>query len=174
MSQSETTTEIGFSLGSNLGDRIGYLSKAKECILEDPGAIFVAQSSLYETEPVGVKPEYQELLYLNSVLIIESELAPESWLEKLRIIETNLGRERSEDRFAPRTIDVDILYAGGSRLDGNGLVVPHPRWMKRRFVVEPLAEVRPELVLPGTSQSVQEILAGLKGGESCRRVSENW
>jgi 2-amino-4-hydroxy-6-hydroxymethyldihydropteridine diphosphokinase len=123
---------------------------------------------------VGVKPEYQDLLFLNSVLIIESELPAESWLEKLRIIETNLGRERSEDRFAPRTIDVDILYAGGSRLDGNGLVVPHPRWMKRRFVVEPLAEVRPELVLPGTSKTVREVLAGLKDGESCRRLSENW
>jgi 2-amino-4-hydroxy-6-hydroxymethyldihydropteridine diphosphokinase len=170
----DTTTEIGFSLGSNLGDRAGYLSSAKNGILDDPSARFTAQSSLYETEPVGVKSKFKDLMYLNSVLVIESDLPAESWLEILRIIETNLGRERSEDRFAPRTIDVDILYAGDSTLEGAGLVVPHPRWIKRRFVVEPLAEVRPELVLPGTSKTVGEVLAGLKGGESCRLLSKDW
>ena len=174
MSSSATPVEIGFSLGSNLGDRAGHLSKAKKLIVEDPGAMFLAQSSLYETEPVGVKPEYRDLAFLNSVLIIASELPAESWLEKLRIIETELGRERTEDRFAPRTIDVDILYAGASRVAGGRLVVPHPRWMKRRFVVEPLAEVRPDIILPNTSKTVQKILADLKEGESCQRLSLNW
>jgi len=167
-------TEIGFSLGSNLGDRVAHLCRAKARILEQPQARPAAQSSIYETEPVGVKAEYADKRFLNAVLVIESSWPVEPWLARLAEIEDQLGRVRSEDRFAPRTMDIDILYAGGTCIDSGGLIVPHPRWALRRFVVEPLAEIRPDLELPGAGRTVQAILDDLAHGEACVRIDTPW
>lgn len=162
--------EFGLSLGSNLGDRTAHLRTARERILATRDATLVAASSLYETEPVGVQEKYRDMKFVNSVLIIESDESAEDWLPWLNEIETELGRVRGEDKNAPRPIDIDILYAGdrciGSRgtseeqVDGS-LIVPHPRWTQRRFVIEPLAEVRGELILPNQHQTVAELLATL-------------
>lgn len=172
---SEFEVEIGFSLGSNLGDRAAHLRAAKRLLLEQPQCRFLAQSSLYETEPVGVKPEYQHLPFLNAVLVIGSGWPVEAWMSRLHAIEDSLGRQRSEDRFAPRTIDIDILYAGETCVGSSGLVVPHPRWARRRFVVEPLAEVRPHLILPGADASVRSVLDRLPPNtEHCRRLPAEW
>jgi 2-amino-4-hydroxy-6-hydroxymethyldihydropteridine diphosphokinase len=130
--------EIGFSLGSNMHDRKQLLVQAKHLIGSAPRTQFVEQSPIYETTPVDVKPEYRDMAYLNSVVILESDLPLESWLTYIGKIETNLGRERSADRNAPRPIDIDIIYAGDQIVDGGGLVVPHPRWAERRFVVQPM------------------------------------
>ena len=79
------------------------------------------------------------------------------------------------DRNAPRTIDIDILYAGKTCIDSGGLLVPHPRWAGRRFVVEPLAEIRPELILPGAKQTVAEIVKNLPDDdETCGRMNDTW
>ncbi len=166
--------ETGFSLGSNLGGRLRLLSQAKTLLLMDTAVRFVDQSSAYETEPVDVKEEHRSLKFLNAVLIVESPYAAEEWLPKIKKIENALHRVRTEDRNAPRTIDVDILFAGDEIVDSDSLEVPHPRLAKRRFVVEPLTEVRPEMVLPGSKDSMQRILEQMPGSEDVRLFSEKW
>ena len=155
------TTEVGFCLGSNLRDRLALLRAARDRLAATPGAALCAQSPVYETDPVGVKPEYAALKYLNAVVILSAELDARAWLRRAGEIEAELGRVRSEDRFAPRTIDIDLLYRGEDRFDDGGATVPHPRWMRRRFVVRPLADVRPELRMPGDPLRVRDRLAGL-------------
>ena len=154
--------EVGMSLGSNLGERLAHLQEARERLRRvDPGARLLAQSPVYETEPVGVRPEHAALRYLNAVLVFESELPAGEWLHAIHGLERDMGRVRGADRNAPRPIDVDILYCGDACLESNMLIVPHPRWAQRRFVVQPLADVRPDLVLPEAAQSVRAILAAL-------------
>ncbi len=166
--------EIGFSLGSNLHNRKRLLEQAKHLIVSAPRTKFVDQSPIYETTPVDVKPQYQDMAYLNSVVILESDLPLESWLTYIGKIETHLGRERSEDRNAPRPIDIDIIYAGDQIVDSGGLIVPHPRWAERRFVVQPLCDVRPNMVLPESSQSVAETLAMLPPDDGLSVLDEKW
>ena len=167
-------TETGFCLGSNLGGRLRLLSQAKTLILLDPQVIFIDQSAVYETEPVGVKPEFKAMKFLKAVLIVKSPYTVEEWLPKIKKIETLLQRVRTEDRNAPRTIDIDILFTGDQIVDSDLLQVPHPRWSERRFVVQPLADVRPELVLPGTDFPVRKILAQMPDSDSVRLFSEKW
>jgi len=167
-------TETGFCLGSNVGGRLRLLSQAKTLILLEPDVRFVDQSPVYETEPVDVKPEYQSMKFLNAVLIVESPYTAETWLLKIKKIEELLKRTRMEDRNAPRTMDVDILFVGDQVVDSNLLQIPHPRWAKRRFVVQPLANVRPDLVLPGAGTPVREILAQMPANDEVRHFSERW
>jgi len=167
--------EIGFSLGSNLYNRKRLLMQAKNLLLSAPRTKFVDQSPIYETTPVDVKPEYEDMAYLNSIVVVESELPLDSWLSYIGKIEKNLGRERNEeDRNAPRPIDVDIIYAGEQIIDSGGLEVPHPRWAERRFVVQPLNDVRPGLVLPEASKSVADILSTLPPDEGLSVFDERW
>jgi 2-amino-4-hydroxy-6-hydroxymethyldihydropteridine diphosphokinase len=166
--------EYGLSLGSNLGDRIAVLADARDRIAQIPGVDKIQQSSIYETEPVGVKPKYRNLLYLNAVLVISASIRPEQMSNKIHAIEDALGRVRSEDRFAPRIIDIDILYAGSVMLDDHELTLPHPRWAERRFVVQPLSDLRPDLVFPGSNQTVKEILRKLPGSPKANLFRKNW
>ncbi len=166
--------EVGLSFGSNLGDRLTNLSAARQRVLAVPGVHLLAASPVYETEPVGVQPEYQRLAFLNAVLIVASAATPAAWRTATAQIEAELGRVRTTDRFAPRVIDLDILFAGHEVLDEGGLVIPHPRWAQRRFVLQPLADVRPDLVLPGAAASVRQILARLPAGEKVVRFCETW
>lgn len=166
--------EIGFSLGSNLYNRKRLLMQAKNLLLSAPCTRYVDQSPIYETTPVDVKPEYQSMAYLNSVVIVDSELPMESWLSYIGKIEKNLGRERTDDRNAPRPIDIDIIYAGDQIIDGGGLEVPHPRWADRRFVVQPLNDLRPNMILPEKNQPVSVILNALPKDEGLSVYDERW
>ena len=166
--------EIGFSLGSNLYNRKQLLMQAKNLLLSAPRTTFIVQSPIYETTPVDVKPEYQDMAYLNSIVVVESDLPLDSWLPYIGKIEDSLGRERSEDRNAPRTIDIDIIYAGNQIIDSGGLEVPHPRWAERRFVVQPLCDVRPEMVFPECSKTVAQILKALPIDEGLHIFDEQW
>jgi 2-amino-4-hydroxy-6-hydroxymethyldihydropteridine diphosphokinase len=167
--------EIGFSLGSNLYNRKRLLMQAKNLLLSAPRTTFIDQSPIYETTPVDVKPEYQDMAYLNSIVLVESELPLESWLSYIGKIEHSLGRERNtSDRNAPRPIDVDIIYAGTQIIDSGGLEVPHPRWAERRFVVQPLCDVRPEMTLPEASKSVSQILAALPPDRGLSVFEKRW
>lgn len=166
--------EIGFSLGSNLGDRVGFLRQARARLLEVPGTRLLASAPLYETAPVGVRPEHADKFYLNTVVVVTSELSAQEWLPVIGRIEAELGRVRTEDRNAPRPIDVDIIYADDHVVDSGGLELPHPRWSERRFVVQPLADVRPELIIPGDHKSVREILETLAPEEEVRLFSKEW
>jgi 2-amino-4-hydroxy-6-hydroxymethyldihydropteridine diphosphokinase len=166
--------EVGLSLGSNLGDRQAALREAVRRLLALPGVRLLAAAPLYKTDPVGVRPELAHLKYLNTVVIVEAP--PDLDVLSLAIhgIEDAMGRRRSADRNAPRIIDIDILYAGDhTRADGI-LDLPHPRWAQRRFVLQPLADVRPGLVLPGATETVAALLVALPPGESVVQVTDAW
>ena len=143
------TVRIAIGLGSNLGDRKTHLEEAGRAVSETIGSV-VASSSLWETAPVG-GPEQDP--YLNAVVVVDTDLAPRSVLDRLLAIERDHGRERRE-RWGPRTLDLDLLLYGDQVIDSPGLTVPHPRLTQRRFVLEPLAEAWPEARLPdGTALS---------------------
>ena len=135
-------TRAAIGLGSNLGDRMEHLDAANEA-LEALGRI-VATSPVYETAPVG-GPEQGP--YLNAVTVIDTELSPQQLLGRLLDIERTRGRERAE-RWAPRTLDLDILLYGDASIDEPGLRIPHPRLAERRFVLDPLLDTWPDVRLP--------------------------
>lgn len=166
--------DAGFSIGSNLGDRLANLQEAARRLVERSGGRLAARSPVYETEPVGVKPAYRDMKYLNAVLILESPRQAGQWLHVITDVERAMGRQRTEDRNAPRAIDIDLLFCGRQCLEGNLIVVPHPRWQERRFVLQPLADVRPAMVLPGAEQTVSEVLAGLPPGGAVERFAGDW
>lgn len=166
--------ECALSLGSNLGDRLATLREAARRIAALPDVRVIASAPVYETEPVGARPEYAHLTYLNTVLIVETAAGSEALAAACHAIEDALGRVRTEDRNAPRILDIDLLYAGGETRGGNALTLPHPRWAERRFVVQPLADVRPGLRLPGETHTVAEVLAALPPEPAVTRVAETW
>ncbi len=166
--------EIGFSLGSNVGDRLHYLSAARRQILAQEEAREVAASPVYETDPVDVPPIWQNYKFLNAILIVESPWPPNKWLAVAHKVETALGRARTADRNAPRTIDIDIIYAGDRVFVQPGLEVPHPRWLEREFVLRPLADVRPGLVLPGMNRPVGEIWRERAATASSKVSQTDW
>jgi len=166
--------ETGFSLGSNIGGRLRLLSQAKTLLLMDSRVHFVDQSAVYETEPVGVKEEYLQMKFLNAVLVVEAPYTAEEWLPKIKRVEKILKRERTEDRNAPRTIDVDLLFAGDRIVDSDLLQVPHPRWAERRFVVQPLADVCPDMILPGEKCTVAAVLNAMPDNGDVRMFAEKW
>jgi 2-amino-4-hydroxy-6-hydroxymethyldihydropteridine diphosphokinase len=133
-------------LGSNLGDREHTLRRALELVEEEPGIAVVSVSSFRETDPVGY---LEQPPFLNAAAEVETELPPRELLDRLLGVERSLGRVREGPRFGPRTIDLDLLLYGDQMLDDPGLTVPHPRLHERRFVLEPLAELDPALVVPG-------------------------
>ena len=157
-----------------MNNRKRLLLQAKTLLLKAPRTRFVDQSPIYETTPVDVRSEYADMLYLNSIVIVESELPLESWLSYIIKIEHKLGRMPKRERNSPRPIDIDIIYAGEQVIDSRGLEVPHPRWAGRRFVVEPLCDVRPSLVIPETNKTVVEILHTLPSDEGMYVLSESW
>jgi 2-amino-4-hydroxy-6-hydroxymethyldihydropteridine diphosphokinase len=152
-----TSLECGIALGSNTGDRLAYLRAAlEELRTADP---HLEVSPVYETAPMDCPAGSGT--FLNAVVILRWSGTPESLLEWLRGIESELGRPWERDRNAPRTIDLDILYAGDAVLRTEELTLPHPRLHERRFVLQPLSDLRPALQLPGMSGTVTELLAAL-------------
>jgi len=166
--------EMALCLGSNSGDRLRFLQQARDALVALDGVTLLAQSPVYETDPVGVREQYADLAFLNAVLILESNWPPDGLSAAMHAIEDRLGRVRSEDRYAPRTIDIDMLYAADTRSDDPALVLPHPRWDTRRFVVQPLTDVRPALALPDQQRTVREILAALPPHPAARRFITDW
>ena len=166
--------EVAFSLGSNLGDRLQALRVARQMLLEEPRTSLAACSPLYETEPVGVDEAYQHLFFLNAVVIISGGQGAEHWLAVIQRIEQALDRQRGPDRYAPRTIDVDLLYCGEQRLTSPSLTVPHPRWLEREFVVRPLADVRPGLVLPGCKETAAALITRIQRPGAVRLFARDW
>jgi 2-amino-4-hydroxy-6-hydroxymethyldihydropteridine diphosphokinase len=144
-------------LGSNLGDRNGFLERAIELLRAEPGVEVAALSSIRETDPVGLLDQPR---FLNAVVRVETSLGPRALLDRLLAVERALGRTRAGLRFGPRTVDLDLLLYDSVVLDEPGLEIPHPRLHERRFVLEPLAELDPDLVVPGHGP-LQGILAAL-------------
>jgi 2-amino-4-hydroxy-6-hydroxymethyldihydropteridine diphosphokinase len=143
-------------LGANLGPREITLQRAVELLAEADGVDVLAVSQLRETEPVGVVDQPP---FLNGAVQVETTLLPRVLLDTLLEIERALGRVR-EERWGPRTVDLDLLVYGSETVDEPGLRVPHPRLHERRFALEPLAELEPALDIPGVGR-VSDALAAL-------------
>ena len=143
------------ALGSNLGDRYIYLTQGVDALRATLTDVRV--SSFIETEPLGVIGQPP---FLNGVVIAETILPARALLDLLLDIERRLGRLRPFDR-APRTLDLDLILFGDAVINEPDLVVPHPRFRERRFVLEPLTEIAPGLVDPVTRKTVIQLLIDL-------------
>ncbi|HWY40404.1 MAG TPA: 2-amino-4-hydroxy-6-hydroxymethyldihydropteridine diphosphokinase [Chthoniobacterales bacterium] len=188
---------VGIALGSNLGDRMANLRVARRAIdslaspLTNPrgsahirrsapvgpvvdlvGSKALLVSPVYETEPIDCEPGAEK--FLNAVLEIEYDGDPTGLLEHMVRIEESLGRMRDHARNVSRKIDIDLLYADELNVENELLQLPHPRMHLRKFVLQPLADIRSELVLPGQSKPVRELLAQLKDSATVTRFAENW
>ena len=146
---------VAIALGSNVGDRESHLQFAVDRLSSIISDLRV--SRWYETEPVGVGAQP---LFLNAAVVGETDLSPRRLLDTLLAIERERGRERPFPS-APRTLDLDLILYGDCVIDEPGLSVPHPRFRERVFVLEPLAEVAPDLVDPVTGRRVRELFARL-------------
>jgi len=136
-------------LGANLGEREGALRAAVAALDATEGVQVVAVSAFRETDPVGYLDQPR---FLNGAAAVDTTLAPRELLDALLAVERSLGRTREGPRFGPRTIDLDLLLYGDDSVDEPGLTVPHPRLHERAFALEPLAELDPDLVVPGHGQ----------------------
>jgi len=161
------------ALGSNLGDRLANLRGARQAIADLPGVKPpILSSAIYETDPVGCEPGAGK--FLNAVLEFDYEGDPLELLKSLREIEKTLGRAPDHPRNISRKIDIDLLYFGDIIMDSDELQLPHPRMHLRRFVLQPLADIRPNLILPGQSKTVRELLAQLSESTKVMRLTNNW
>lgn len=164
----------GIALGSNMGAKVKSVQAARDFFREmNPQETPFLQSCLYATEPVGC-PEGSEN-YANAVLEFTWVGTAEELLAHCQTIESDLGRIRSHVRGEPRTVDVDILYLGDLRIETPHLIIPHPRAHMRKFVLKPLSDIRPDLVLPGQVKSVAELRDALETDEpEPVLMEENW
>jgi 2-amino-4-hydroxy-6-hydroxymethyldihydropteridine diphosphokinase len=149
---------VAIALGSNIGDRKAHLTWAIEQL--KPHLSRIRISSFIDTDPVGVSGPQDT--YLNAAITGKTTLEPEALLGVLLGLERARGRERPSLR-APRTLDLDLIFYDSRTINVPGLVVPHPRFMERRFVLEPLAEIAPGWKDPVTGKAVKELLAELAG-----------
>jgi 2-amino-4-hydroxy-6-hydroxymethyldihydropteridine diphosphokinase len=144
-------------LGANLGQKEVTILRAVDELAGVDGIEVLELSRLRETEPVGVVDQPP---FLNGAVALETTLSPWELLDVMLRIEQDLGRVRDETRWGPRTIDLDLLVYGGEVVDEPGLRIPHPRLHERRFALEPLADLEPELEIPGLGK-VADALARL-------------
>jgi 2-amino-4-hydroxy-6-hydroxymethyldihydropteridine diphosphokinase len=155
----ESTTIAFIGLGSNLGERESTINRGLEAIDRIGGTRLLRVSTLRETDPVGLTDQPR---FLNGAAMIATNATADALLQRLLDVERRLGRDRSASPpGGPRTIDLDLLLYGDETIDEPGLQVPHPRLHERRFVLEPLQEISPELVIPGRGP-VSALLAKLK------------
>jgi len=153
---------VFLGLGSNMGDREGFLKKALELIDLEAGEV-VATSHLYQTEPWGFHAKEQ---FLNMAAGIRTLMDPESLLQELLSIEVKMGRDRGENGYSSRKIDLDILLYGDRTIQRPGLRIPHPLMHERRFVLVPLCDIAPEIIHPVFKKTISVLL------DECRDKSE--
>jgi len=139
--------------GGNMGDRVSFLSEARNKIEKYCGRIIQA-SSIYETAAWGMEDQES---FLNQVLLVNTELSPGTLLTTILEIEESLGRKR-DTRYGPRTIDIDILFYDDEIINEEGLHIPHPRMQERRFVLMPLSELAPHKIHPVLLKPVEQLL----------------
>jgi 2-amino-4-hydroxy-6-hydroxymethyldihydropteridine diphosphokinase len=158
-------TRVGIALGTNLGNRLTHLRVARDMLrkLVDPDSHYL-QAPIYQSEPVGCREGSPD--FYNTVIEIDYIGKPYELLAKTQGIEFHLGREAVYERNAPRIIDLDILYFGSEILQDEILTVPHPRLIHRRFVMQPLYDIRPNLILPNDDVTISEHLEHLESDES--------
>jgi 2-amino-4-hydroxy-6-hydroxymethyldihydropteridine diphosphokinase len=164
---------VGIALGSNLGDRMANLRAARQAIVDLASVTTpVLSSPVYETEPVGCEPGAGR--FLNVVLEIEYDGDPSELLEQLVRVEESLGRERDHVKNVSRKIDIDLLFADDLSVENERLQLPHPRMHLRKFVLQPLADIRPDLLLSDQRRTTRELLAQIKDSTKLIRFAEKW
>lgn len=147
------------ALGSNLGDRRAHIDAAVAALGSTPGVRIQALSRLHQTDPVGPVPQGP---YLNAAAVVRTTLPPRALLDRLLEIERTLGRDRTvEQRWGPRTLDMDLLLYGDRIITEPGLTIPHPRLHERMFVLAPFAEVAPRMVVPTLGRTVLDLRRSL-------------
>jgi 2-amino-4-hydroxy-6-hydroxymethyldihydropteridine diphosphokinase len=173
LAPAEERMRTAVGLGSNLGDRLNNLRAARDAIVRLAAVSPpVVVSPLYETEPVDCEPGAGK--FLNAVMEFDCGSHPADLLEQFIRIEQSLGRSREDNKNISRTIDIDLLYCGEQKIQSERLQLPHPRMHERKFVLQPLADIRPELVLPDQTKSVRELLAQLQESPKVIRLMEQW
>jgi len=158
---------VYLSLGSNVGDRESQLRDA-HARLGAEGRI-VAASSFYETEPVEFT---DQPWFLNCAVALETSTTPQQLMAAILGIEKEMGRQRLQNK-GPRTIDIDILLFGDTILDSPQLTIPHPAMHRRRFVLEPLAEIAPEVLHPVLKKTIRKLRDALPQGQLVRKTDSN-
>ena len=148
-------SRVFIGIGSNEGDRFEMISKAVRMLTANPAIHVTQMAPIIETEPVGGPPQGP---FLNTVVEIETALAPRVLLQALQAIEQQLGRVPSKERWGPRPIDLDLLLYDDRCIEEAGLIIPHPRMHERLFVLQPLAQLAPEVVHPKLGQSIEGLL----------------
>lgn len=147
--------KVYIGLGSNIGDREGFLRQSLKLLGERCGTI-TQRSSVYETSPVGFIADKD---FLNMVVLLETDLEPAGLMRMIMEIETELGRKRLKKGYSSRTIDIDLLLYNNVIMDDEIITLPHPRMHERRFVLEPLHEIAPDLIHPVLTKSVKQLLS---------------
>jgi len=164
-STGNTPTRVYLSLGSNVGDRAAQLRDAITRV-RAIGRVS-AESSLYETEPVEFT---EQPWFLNCAVALETSKTPQQLMTAILKIEEEMGRKRAQKK-GPRAIDIDILLFGDTIVDSEELTIPHPAMHQRRFVLEPLSEIAPQLRHPIFERTISQLLATLPKGQEVRRVT---
>ena len=163
----------GVALGSNLGDRLSNLHATRKAIVDlarvQPP---ILSSAIYETDAVDCEPNAGK--FLNAALEFDYEGDLTDLWKKLMEIESALGRLRHHARNVSRKIDIDLLYAGEIQIDTRELQLPHPRMHSRKFVLQPLADIRPDLILPNQTKTIRELLAKLDESGRVVRLTNDW
>jgi 2-amino-4-hydroxy-6-hydroxymethyldihydropteridine diphosphokinase len=159
-------TRVYLSLGSNVGDRKAHLRDA----LARLGAVgrVITVSSFYETEPVEFS---RQPWFLNCAVALETSQPPRQLLTAILAIEREMGRRRVQKK-GPRSIDIDILICGDMIFDSKQFTIPHPAMHQRRFVLEPLAEIAPEVLHPVFNKTIRELRDALKPGQMLRKLGK--
>ncbi|NRB26683.1 MAG: 2-amino-4-hydroxy-6-hydroxymethyldihydropteridine diphosphokinase [Roseibacillus sp.] len=157
-------TRVGIALGSNLGDRLANLRAARDLLRAlTPDDVHFEQAPVYQSEPVNCPEGSPD--FFNTVIELDYVGEPAKLLEDAQAIEDHLGREPGAGPNSPRIIDIDILYFDDLTIDTGIVIIPHPRITHRRFVLQPLAEIRPLMTLPGDHATISKHLQHLDSGE---------
>ena len=151
-------TRVFIGIGSNEGDRLAHISNAIKALGAVDSIHVVQMALIIETEAVGGPPQDS---YLNTVVELDTVLVPRELLSALKAIEQQLGRAPASQRWGPRPIDLDILLYDDAVLNEPTLTIPHPRMHQRRFVLEPLAQLAPDVVHPVLKQSISQLFSAL-------------
>jgi 2-amino-4-hydroxy-6-hydroxymethyldihydropteridine diphosphokinase len=161
------------ALGSNLGDRLVNLRAARKAIADLAGVRPpVLSSAIYETDAIDCEPGAGK--FLNAVLEFDYQGDPVDLWKSLMEIESALGRRRHHARNVSRKIDIDLLYAGEIQIDTRELQLPHPRMHSRKFVLQPLADIQPDLILANQTKTIRELLAKLDQSGRVVRLTNDW